>query len=198
MAKWHRLVGPVLLVAFLGGVVLHGKTLEAVEVTLLEGAEEPADGGVAGIGGSPPDYRLDVRAGNRWLESAVFKDTTIGAGLRFEVPGPPPYGAATALRLIEEDKVVGDTLEELPIEGEAFDGKAYRFELERRLVPRRRLRVVPEHPSGGDPRTGCFGSARDPRGDVCAAQTRSIELRWRPEFKFEPPPTSPETRQAQT
>ncbi|MDA1267237.1 MAG: hypothetical protein O2816_19320 [Planctomycetota bacterium] len=130
MAKRHRLVGPVLLVAFLCGVLLHGKTLEAVKVTLLEGAEEPADGGVAGIGGSPPDYRLEVKAGNNWLQSAVFKDTRIGDGLHFEVPGPPPYGAATTLRLVEDDKIDNDILEELPIEGESFDGKAYRFELQ--------------------------------------------------------------------
>lgn len=128
--KWHRYIGPVILVLFFGGVLLNGQTLEAVNVTLLEGAEEPTDGGVAGIGASPPDYRLDVKAGNKWLQSGVFKDTPVGDGLRFQVPGPPPYGACVGLRLVEDDKVNNDVLEELGINGEAFEGDTYRFELE--------------------------------------------------------------------
>jgi hypothetical protein len=124
----RRVLGPVLILLFLGGVLLHAETLRAVEVTLIEGAQEPGDGAL--LGKSAPDYRLEVRAQGRWIECATFKDTPIGEGLRFELPGTVPRGAVTDLRLVEDDAANDDLLEELPVEGDAVSGKAFHFELE--------------------------------------------------------------------
>jgi len=122
---------PVLLVAFAFGSYLHGGTLEAVVVELKEGAEEPRDGGVFGVGSGDPDYCLEVDLGRKVLRSATYKDTSVGDGLRFEVPGAPSVGAVLALRLIEDDAARDDVLEQVPVDGDVVEGVAFRFRLER-------------------------------------------------------------------
>ena len=131
MPRWlQRLITPILFVAFVVGVLLHGTTAEAVLVELKEGAEEPRDGGVLGMGGAP-DYRLEVDLGRKVLECATYVDTRVGDGLRFEVPGPPPRGAVLALKLVEDDAARDDVLEEVPVEGDVVEGVAFRFTIER-------------------------------------------------------------------
>lgn len=125
-----RLVGPLFLVLFVGGVLLHGTTLEAVRVQLLPGAEEPRDGGVLGVGGSAPDYRLVLELGRREVECGTLEDTPVGEGLRFPVPGGVPRAAVVGLRLEEDDPADDDVLEELQVKGDEVEGVAYRFVLE--------------------------------------------------------------------
>jgi hypothetical protein len=129
-----------LLLGFGAGVALHGTTLQAVTVELLPGAEEPADGGLLGLGGGKPDYRVEIDLGTRRVVCETLPDTPIGDGLRFEVPGRPPRAAVVGLRLVEDDAANDDLLEDLPVEGDAVEGdafegdvvegQAYRFTLE--------------------------------------------------------------------
>jgi len=129
------IVIPALVIAFGAGTALHGATLEAVTIQLLPGAEEPADGGVLGLGAGEPDYRVEVDLGRRTEDCGTLVDTPIGEGLRFAVPGSPPLASVAVLRLVEDDPAGDDLLEELdlgetPAEGGAVDGEAYRFVLE--------------------------------------------------------------------
>lgn len=122
---------PLLLLAFAIGAYVHGETLDAVVVELKEGAEEPRDGGLLGVGGGDPDYRLEVDLGRKVLECATYADRPIGEGLRFEVPGTPSVEAVLALRLIEDDPARDDVLETVPVTDDVVEGVAFRFRLER-------------------------------------------------------------------
>lgn len=130
MARISRLVGPIAFVLFGLGVALHGKTLTGVTVSPLEGTEEVEDGGVLGIGTGDPDYRLDVRVGKDWRQSATHQDKPMGDGLYFAITTEPPKGIVTSMRLVEDDAANDDVLDEALIEGGEAQSTAYRYEIE--------------------------------------------------------------------
>lgn len=132
----RRLLFPLVLLAYAAGVAREGQTLEAVLVELLPGGEEHSDGGLFGVGAGDPDYQLTVQVGSgKKVDCGTKKDTPIGEGLRFEVPGSPPRSFVVGLRLEEDDAADDDLLEELdllasPVAGGTVEGEAYRFTLE--------------------------------------------------------------------
>jgi len=127
--KISRIVGIVFVLLLLAGafeIIRHSGTVESVRVTLRSGAVEPA----AGMGDSSgPDYRLLLRAGDDWVDCGVRQDTHIGSGLDFPVNELVSWRALAELRFEEDDLAGDDLLERMPVDGTAFEGKVFAFEL---------------------------------------------------------------------
>jgi len=116
------------------GVYFSGERLVAVRVSLLPGAEEAGDRRVLGLGGgsAAPDYRLEVDAGDGWIDCGTFLDTEVGDGLRFELPAALSAPSVRELRLLDQDRLADDELERVVVEGERVEGEAYAFLMERK------------------------------------------------------------------
>lgn len=134
-----RKLASALLLVFLaagaiGAATNAGRAVGAT-VRLVEGAAEPADPSVLGVGrgSAAPDYRLDLRVGGDWIDCGTFPDTPVGEGLHFRIPGRVALDDVEELRLVEVDRVSDDVLERVSVGGRTAVGEAYRFEIETEL-----------------------------------------------------------------
>lgn len=128
-----RQLAALLMILSLIGAWSHGRALDSVRVSLLEGQSEVGDGFI-GV----PDYRLDVKGAGGWVELGVFENTPMGAGLEWRVPGAFPMESLQELRLVEVDLAHDDVLERRPVNGSEFEGLKYSYV----LSDRRDLKVA--------------------------------------------------------
>ena len=117
------------IIGFTLGVVINASKVASVTVTLLEGRQEPSDLVLPGMDKKValPDYQLQIRTKDGWIDCGTFQDTPIGSGLTWNVPGTVPVPELVEYKLLESDRGLDDLVDQVPAASETVSGKMCMF-----------------------------------------------------------------------
>jgi hypothetical protein len=118
---------------YLVGAALNRTALTAVVVQLRPGVEEPGDHHLLGVGAKDklPDYELSFRTRqDGWQTLGEHRNTSAKDGLEFRLSEPYPLRKVEELRLVEDDHLENDVLEQLAVTGNNLVGKAFDLKIQ--------------------------------------------------------------------
>lgn len=131
LTSWFTVGVSLLAIFFLIGVAMNRNAMTSVSVNLKPGAEEPGDHHLLGIGDSDklPDYELRFRDGEDWHTIGLQPNQSAAEGLEFPLKNPWPLYRVEEIKLIENDHLENDVLEQLPVQTSKLSGKSFDFEI---------------------------------------------------------------------
>ncbi len=128
-AGWILLVLLVISVAL---SIVNSRAVHGISIQVLDAKSEVRDVALPGMGGKSalPDYRIEVmRSSGSRIKLGTIIDSSASEPLHWEIQDPIRLRSIAALRLVEDDKLANDVLEEVQIAGDAFSSERYRYEL---------------------------------------------------------------------
>ena len=135
-STWKRIKswsGWVLLGLLLVSIVLsivNAEAIHRVSVQVIDAKTEVRDPAIPGLDKKTrlPDYRIELMRGSDWrVKLATHVDRTAEEPLEWILQEPVPLRQVTSIRLVEDDKLANDVIEEVQIEGESFSSEKYRY-----------------------------------------------------------------------
>ena len=113
--------------------ILNSKAVHSVSVTVRDADNEHRDQAIPGMSKEHalPDYRIEVmRKSKSRIKLGTHVNQSAAQTLRWEIQEPIPLTQVTSLRLVDNDKLSNDVLEEVQITGTSFSSQRYRYEVE--------------------------------------------------------------------
>lgn len=113
------------------GILLNSKELSSVSVSLLPSGVEHKDKTLLGVGkdDEAADYQLKLRSRTEgWIDLGTFVNTPIGDGLTFTPSESIPLRTIQEVRLLDQDKVESDVLDQGPLVKGTYQGVNYKFD----------------------------------------------------------------------
>ena len=110
--------------------VLNADAITAVTVQVIDAKGEVRDPAIPGMGKEQalPDYRLELmRGSDSRVKLATLVNRSAAEPLEWKLPDPIPRRHVTSIRLVEDDKLANDVIEEVQVEGEQFESAKYRY-----------------------------------------------------------------------
>lgn len=134
MSKFTRrfVVGSALFLIMLAICYAKSNAIESVSVQVLDPEKEYRDPSIGTIGAHDklPDYRLSIiDTDGRTHPLGTHVNTSAAEPLTWVLQEPYALINASSLRLVDEDKLESDVLEEVQITGTEVTGSKYRFKI---------------------------------------------------------------------
>lgn len=133
IASWMAITTISLsLLACLLIIVRRSTALLEVTVTAIEADQEPRDHGIPLLKRQEalPDYELQLVLQRGWgkVKLGTHVNSSAVDGLVWKLSDPVSLSDVSTLRLLDQDKVVSDTLAEVAVRGKTVTEGNYRFE----------------------------------------------------------------------
>lgn len=131
--SWSSMTLIVLLAISAVLSIVNSKAIHAVSITVIDAANEVRDKRVPGMSkeSALPDYRIEVmRRSDGRVNLGTQVNTSAVEKLTWQIQDPIPLVQVTSIRVVDDDKLANDVIEEVQIEGETFSSKKYHYELD--------------------------------------------------------------------
>ncbi len=121
----------MLLALFAVLSALNAKVISSVRIKLNPGVEEHLDHHLFGFGKEKelPDYRVSIRDRSGWRDLGTKLNTSARDWLEYPVKGNLRFQSAMEIRVVEDDAIEDDVLDQVQIAGESVRGGSFEYRI---------------------------------------------------------------------